>query len=486
MFYRRELNWIIKIEFFPKFHINFKIKNEMTKQPKILIVDDEKKIRLILSQILADEGYLVSTAENGEKAILTLSEVAPDLILMDQKMPGMNGIEAMTKIKAQHPDVTVIIITAHASLPLAVEATKKGAYDYISKPFDNDELLIIIRRALQHTQLTEEVTQLKQQLQEKYSFKNIIGTSSKMQRVFEQIARVCETNATVLVQGESGAGKEMIVKAIHYHSKRREKPFIAINCGAVPINLLESEFFGHEKGAFTDAKSRKIGKFEQANSGTLFLDEIGELPLDAQVKLLRVLDERKISRIGGHEMIPIDVRVISATNKNPEEEVKKGTFRLDLLYRLNIFTISVPPLRERKDDIPLLVEHFIQKYNQQMGLEVKNISQSAITYLQNYDWPGNVRDLENAIQSAMILAKNGVIRLEDLPIRLQGYPEMNDAELIENVGLEGHVRKMCSQIEKEIILKTLESCDHNRTITAETLQISRKTLFNKMKQYRLE
>jgi len=454
-------------------------------QQRILIVDDETKICNILKHILCDEGYTTKSVNRGEAAIEAVDVFHPDLILMDQNMPGMNGIEAMVKIKEKQPDSTVIILTAYGSIPLAVEATKKGAYDYISKPFDNEELLIIIRRALEHTRLTEEISHLKKQLQDKYSFKNIIGVTSKMRRVFEQIARVCETAATVFVQGESGTGKELIVKAIHYHSQRKDKPFVAINCGAVPVNLLESEFFGHEKGAFTDAKERKIGKFEQAQSGTLFLDEIGELPLDAQVKLLRVLDERKITRIGGGESIPVDVRIIAATNKNLEEEVKKGTFRLDLLYRLNIFNIIVPPLRERKQDIPLLAEYFIEKYNKQLGLHIKSISKLAMSYLQDYQWPGNVRDLENAIHSAMILAQDEVIRVENLPLRIRGYPEpLNEADLAE-IGLEEQVKQMCSKIEKELILKALEKCHHNRTTTAQFLKISRKTLFNKMRQYEL-
>ncbi|MCU0645894.1 MAG: sigma-54 dependent transcriptional regulator, partial [bacterium] len=253
---------------------------------KMLIVDDEQKIRLILTQILKDEGFMVQDVGSGEAAMETVPSFEPDLILMDQNMPGMNGIETMAKIKTTHPEITVIILTAFGSIPLAVDAVKKGAYDYLSKPFDNEELLIIIRRALEHRRLTEEVSNLKKQLQEKYSFTNIIGVSPKIQQVFEQINRVCATDATVLIQGESGTGKELIMKAIHYHSHRKDQPLITVNCGAVPFNLLESEFFGHEKGAFTDAKERKIGKFEQANGGTIFLDEIGELPLDAQVKLL--------------------------------------------------------------------------------------------------------------------------------------------------------------------------------------------------------
>jgi len=452
---------------------------------KILIVDDEKKICNILTQILSDEGYTVRAVGSGEEAITVVDSFDSELILMDQNMPGMNGIEAMTHVKEKHPDMSIIILTAYGSIPLAVEAIKKGAYDYISKPFDNEELLLVIRRALERNRLTEEISHLKKQLQEKYSFKNIISVSSKMQNVFERMQRICETNATVLIQGESGTGKELIVRAIHYHGQRREKPLVAINCGAIPINLLESEFFGYEKGAFTDAKERKIGKFEQADGGTLFLDEVGELPLDAQVKLLRVLDERKINRIGGRESIPIDVRFIAATNKDLQEEVNKGTFRLDLFYRLNIFTITAPPMCERKEDIPLLVEHFISKYNEQLGLKIKSISKSAMSYLRDYNWPGNVRDLENAIQSAMIVAQDEVIQSENLPLRIRGYPELTDETDFKKNGLEEYVKQLSMKIEKELIIKTLEKCHNNRTNTANILKISRKTLFNKMKNYGL-
>ncbi len=293
-------------------------------QFKILIVDDEKKICAILSQIISVEGYITNAVGSGEAALETVPSFQPDLILMDQNMPGLNGIETMAKIKARFPEITVIILTAFGSIPLAVDAVKKGAYDYLSKPFDNEELLLLIRRALEHRRLTQEVSNLKKQLQEKYSFTNIIGVCPKIQQVFEQINRVCATDATVLIQGESGTGKELIMKAIHYHSHRKDQPLITVTCGAVPFNLLESEFFGHEKGAFTDAKERKIGKFEQANGGTIFLDEIGELPLDAQVKLLRVLDERKLVRIGGNQTIPLNVRVIAATNKDLQEEINRG------------------------------------------------------------------------------------------------------------------------------------------------------------------
>ncbi len=450
---------------------------------KILIVDDEKKIRMILSQILSDEGYTVKAVNSGEEALSNVDSYDPALILMDQNMPGMDGIETLVYIKEKNPSITIIILTAYGSIPLAVEAMKKGAYDYLTKPFDNDELLIVIRRALEHNRLTEEIRELKKQLEEKHSFENIIGVSPTMQIMFSQMKRVCDTNATVLIHGESGSGKELVARAIHYNSKRKDKPLVSVNCGAIPFNLIESEFFGYEKGAFTDARERKIGKFEQADGGTLFLDEVGELPPEAQVKLLRVLEENAVHRIGGEEAIPIDVRVLSATNKNLEEEVDRGRFRLDLLYRLNIFTIKVPLLRERKEDVPLLVEHFMQKHNKQLGLAIKSISKAAINFLKEHDWPGNVRDLENAIQSAMILAQNDVILLEDLPLRVRGYPEVPQDTDVENIGLENYINQLTIKLEKECILKTLENNMYNRTSTANALKISRKTLFNKMKQY---
>lgn len=450
---------------------------------KILIVDDENKIRIILKRILSDEGYEVKTAECGEDALDETDAFDPDLILMDQNMPGLDGIETMCKILKKRPDMAIIIITAYGSIKLAVEAMKKGAYNFIAKPFDNDELIIVIKRALEHSRLTEEISILKQQLRQQYSFNNIIGVSPIIQRMFEQMRRVCDTNATVLIQGESGTGKELVAKAIHYHSKRKDCPMVSVNCGAIPESLIESEFFGHEKGAFTDAKERKTGKFEQAEGGTLFLDEIGELTPEAQVKLLRVLEEKAVVRIGGKETIPVDVRILAATNKNLNEEVEKGKFRLDLFYRLDIFTIIVPPLRDRKEDIPLLAEFFIQKHNKQLGLDVKSISKSAITLFSEYSWPGNVRNLENAIQSSMILAPEEVILAENLPLRMRGYPDDSNEKCVENIGLENYIKQLTSKFEKECIVSTMRKYNSNRTLTAEALKISRKTLFNKIKEY---
>jgi DNA-binding NtrC family response regulator len=450
---------------------------------KILIVDDEAKIRTIVSQILTDEGYTVETASGGDESVKIAGRFRPDLVLMDQNMPDISGIEAMTRIKENIGDVTVIMLTAYGSIELAVEAMKKGAYDYLTKPFDNDELLLIILRALERSSLAREVTTLKRQLRDKYRFESIIGVSPQMQQLYEQMQRVCDTTATVLVQGESGTGKELVAKALHFHSSRKNKPIVSVNCGAIPINLIESELFGHEKGAFTDAREQKIGTFEKAQGGTLLLDEIGELPLDAQVKLLRVLEDRRVTRVGGGTPIDVDVRIISITNKDLQKEVDAGMFRLDLLYRLNIFTLIAPPLRERRQDIPLLVEHFIEKHNRLLGLSVENVSETAIQALVDCDWPGNVRDLENAVQSAMILAGAGILGAEDLPLRVRGYSQVGEEREIEQIGLVGHVKKITSDIEREVIETALAQFGGNRSRTAEHLRISRKTLFNKMQEY---
>jgi DNA-binding NtrC family response regulator len=457
----------------------------LLKKPHILIVDDEDKIRKVLTRLLEDEDYHVKSVENGQKAISVLQSYKPDIILMDQNMPGLNGIDAMVTIKEKYPTVTVIIITAHGEVSLAVDAIKKGAYDYLEKPFDNDKLLLLIKRAIDHQRLTREISDLKRKLTEQKSFDSIICASEKMKKVIEQARCVADTDTTVLIQGESGVGKEIIANAIHQTSRRKEGPFVALNCGAIPITLIESELFGHEKGSFTDAKETKTGKFEQAKGGTLFLDELGELPLDAQVKLLRVLEDKKITRIGGVKPIPVDVRILSATNNNLEERVQKGSFRLDLYYRLNIFPIQIPPLRERKEDIPLFIEHFINKFNSELGLHIKNMSMQAIDQLVHYNWPGNIRDLQNAIQSAMILCREGTITAEFLPMRIKGYPLIDGTKLEFDSGLDENLKSINSKLEKELITEALDKCQYNRTEAANLLKISRKTLFNKMKQYNL-
>lgn len=448
---------------------------------KIVVADDEPRIRKMICRLLMDEGYEVMPVENGREAVEALLSFQPDVILLDQQMPVMTGVEALEEIKQISPNQVVLFVTAFGSISLAVDAVKKGAYDFIEKPFDNDKLLLTVGRAVEHSRMKGEISNLKKSLGEKKSA--VIGDNTGLKQVMTQVRRVAETNATVLIHGESGTGKELIARAVHDNSLRSQGPFVAINCGAIPFTLMESELFGHERGAFTDAKEAKAGTFERADGGTLFLDEVGELPLDAQVKLLRVLEERRITRIGGKKAIPVDVRIVAATNRNLDDEVKNGHFRLDLLYRLNVFTLILPPLRERKEDIPLLTNFFIRKYNRTLSLDVQSVSPEAISLLTSYDWPGNVRDLENAIQSSMILCTGGVIRPEHLPDRIKGY-ELAEAQTVS--GSSGNsIREINAQMEKELIIEALKKHNFNRTLTAEALNISRKTLFNKMKRYGL-
>lgn len=451
---------------------------------KILVVDDEENIRLILKSILTDEGYTVETARDGADALDRMERFRPHIVLMDKNMPRMSGIPALVEIKKSYPETIVVIITAHGDVTSAVEAMKCGAYDYIEKPFDNDHVLQLLKRADSHYRLRTEVDTFRQSTREKRSFPEIIGESTALKQVLDHVSSVCETNATVLITGESGTGKELIAKAIHHHSPRRHKPLVTVNCGAIPLQLIESELFGHEKGAFTDAKETKIGKFELADGGTLFLDEIGELSLDAQVKLLRVLEDKKIMRVGGHREIPVDIRLVSATNRNLQQKVEEGQFRLDLYYRLNIFTILLPPLRERKEDIPPLVEFFIRKHNPVLQTQVTGCSPEVYGALTAYPWPGNIRDLDNAVQSAMILAKKGDIQMKHLPLRVHyRKPEQEDPEPAAAPVL--NMNDMIMHNEREMILKILEKCKYNRTKTAQALGISRKTLFNKMQKYGL-
>lgn len=447
---------------------------------KVLIADDELRIRKIMTLLLSQEGYEVKSVTNGKEAVAEATLFNPDVILLDQQMPVMTGTEALDKIRLMRPNQVMILVTAFGTISLAVDAVKKGAYDFIEKPFDNDDLLLKVKRAMEHSHLKGELRQLKKRLGE--GERPIIGSEGGLRTVMEQVNRVAMTEATVFIHGESGTGKELIARAVHVRSKRSEKSFIAINCGAIPLSLIENELFGHEKGAFTDAKEAQPGIFEQAEGGTLFLDEIGELPMDAQVKLLRVLEERKVTRIGGTKQIPVNVRIVAATNRNLEEEVKQGNFRLDLLYRLNVFTLELPPLRERKEDIPLLTDFFIRKHNEALNLSVKSITPAAMDRLCIYDWPGNIRDLENAIQSAMILCLDGTIDVQQLPARIKGY-EQNDIPL--SLGDNNDIREVNAQVEKELIQETLKKFAGNRTLTAEALNISRKTLFNKMKKYGL-
>jgi DNA-binding NtrC family response regulator len=450
---------------------------------RILVADDEAGIRKVMRLLLQDEGYEVRAVDSGTAAVDEADKFHPDVVLLDHQMPDMTGMEALRQIKKKHPATVVIIVTAHGSISLAVNAIKDGAYDFIEKPFDNDQLLLTVRRAFEYKNLSGELI-LNKHSGENSSFPQIVGRSDKLQQVMSRVQKVAATSATVLILGESGVGKELIARSVHNFSPRADKRLITINCGAIPLSLLESELFGHEKGAFTDAKEMHPGAFEQADGGSIFLDEIGELPLEAQVKLLRALENRTIIRVGGKKPVDIDIRIIAATNINLEEKVRQGVFRLDLLYRLNVFTIQVPPLRERRDDIPLLIDFFISKYNRMLCVNVTGITQRAINKLTQYEWPGNIRDLENAVQSAMILSQNGIIDIDYLPMRIKGYPMSVEAELM-NENETDIIRKTHSATEKNLIEEMLRRCNYNRTLTAQNLNISRKTLFNKMKKYGL-
>ncbi|MFV1951357.1 MAG: sigma-54-dependent transcriptional regulator [Nitrospinota bacterium] len=381
---------------------------------KILVVDDEKGMRDFLSIMLKKEGYEVITADGGAEAIDLVKDNSFDLVITDIKMPRLDGLTVLSVTGERDPHIPVIMITAFASTETAVEAMKKGAYDYITKPFKIDEIKLIVKKALEKKKLEEENIYLKEELKEKYQFSNIIGKSEKMMKVYDLIRKVADSKSAILISGESGTGKELVARAIHYNSNRRDMPFVSVNCGAMPENLLESELFGHEKGAFTDAYRDKKGLFEIANGGTFFLDEIGESPLSIQVKLLRVLQEMEFKKVGGTKDIKVDVRIIAAANKNLQEAVAKGRFREDLFYRLHVIPIDLPPLRERREDIPILVDYFIGKFNKSGNKNIRGISHNALRILENYDWQGNVRELENVIERAIVLETSDIIRLENL------------------------------------------------------------------------
>ncbi|MHC1727128.1 MAG: sigma-54-dependent transcriptional regulator [Syntrophobacteraceae bacterium] len=381
----------------------------------VLIVDDERNYLLVLEALLSDEGYQVITAEGARKGLDALQEHDLDVVITDMKMPGMDGMEFMDRIRTQQPDIPVIMMTAFGSVEKAVEAMRKGAFDYILKPFKNEELKLTVRKAIDHYYLVRKNRQFARELQGRYHFGNIIGKSAQMQRIFQLIEKVAPTKATVLITGDSGTGKELIARAIHYNSPRKELPFISVNCGALPETLLESELFGHEKGAFSGAVSQRKGRFELAHEGTLFLDEISEMSPPLQVKLLRILQEMEFERVGGSHTLKVDVRVVAASNRNLKEEVANSRFRADLFYRLNVVHVYLPPLRERVDDIPLLVNHFLTKYAKDNKEERISLSAEAMKCILEYQWPGNVRELENVIERAIILSDRHEIVAKDMP-----------------------------------------------------------------------
>jgi DNA-binding NtrC family response regulator len=438
---------------------------------RLLVVDDEPSMLDMLTLLFADEGYAVETARSTEEARRVLAHGGLDLVLCDIMMPDGNGLDLLREIKTSNPDAPVIMMTAYTSTKSAIDAMKLGAYDYISKPFDVDELKIIVQKALERAELVDENVYLKKALEKKYTFNNIIGRSSRMQAIFSLIERIARTASTVLIQGESGTGKELIARAIHYASPRAANRILAINCGALPENLLESELFGHERGAFTGAVREKKGLFQEANRGTIFLDEIGEMSLTMQVKLLRALQERKIRKVGGNAEESIDVRVIAATNQNLEERIAKGDFREDLFYRINVIPIQLPPLRQRREDIPLLVDFFLQKYCAEMNLAPRPISIDAMRMLEGYDWPGNVRELENMIERTLALSHAETITTKDMPVQLLTHRKSH-AEIIslpeEGLDLEAYLE----DIRAQLMVQALERTGGVQTQAAELLGMS--------------
>ena len=445
----------------------------MNDQVSLLIIDDEKVVRESLTKWFREDGFIVGAAENAAEALKQLQARPWQIILLDIKMPGMDGIELQPRIKAAAPDAVIIFITAHASVDTAVKALKGGAFDYVTKPIDPDYLSHLVENAIKQRRLEGENQKLKEQVAEFAKGEAIIGESPAMQAVFELIRTVSATDTTVMIRGESGTGKELIARAIHSSSARRYFPIVTINCGALPEGVLESELFGHERGAFTGAQYRRKGKLELADGGTLFLDEVGNIGMKTQMDLLRVIESKQFTRVGGNEVISVDFRIICATNNDLEQAVKKGTFREDLYYRLNVFTIQVPPLRERKSDIPILAGYFMKKYAQAMGKPIDSISPEAMEVLDRYHWPGNVRELENAIERAMVIGKPPAIRPADLPFQ---PAERGDAPATGTL----------AAMEKSHIQNVLEQNTWNISRSAEVLQIDRVTLYNKIHKYGLK
>lgn len=443
-------------------------------RPKILIIEDERIMRITLEDSLKAKDYEVHSFEKGQDAMKAFKEDDYSLVITDVRLPDINGLDITKKIKEVDEEVQVIIITAFGTIKDAVEAMKLGAFDYITKPFSLDEFNLIVQRALYVKEIKEENIRLRKNLAECYCYPNIVGESKEMNKVFELIGKVARVNSPVLILGETGTGKELIASTIHYHSNRKDKPLIKVNCAALPENLIESELFGYEKGAFTGATRRKPGRFELAHRGTIFLDEVGDLPQSTQIKLLRVLQDGTFERLGGTETLKVDVRIISATNRNLHEEVKKGRFREDLYYRLNVIPIEVPSLRERKEDIPLLIEHFINR----IGKNVK-FTDEAIDALMAYDFPGNVRELENIIERCIALSEDDVIKKKDLPPHIfdkkqkEGFTGLTLSEIIQKA-------------EKEHILKIIKATKGNKTKAAHILGISRKTLWEKLRAYSID
>ena len=454
---------------------------------KILVVDDEESIREFLEIMLRKEGYEITLAEDGQKAKELLQKKSFDMIISDLQMPNMTGIELLKYVRQDFPEVLFMMITAFGTTETAVEAMKMGAYDYLTKPFKIDEVRINISNALRSKNLEFENKSLKKELGKEYSFQNIIGNSPAMHYVFDLIKRVSQAPTNILVTGESGTGKEVIAKAIHYNGPLKDRPFVTINCGAIPENLMESEMFGHKKGSFTGAIADKLGLFEVADGGTLFLDEVGELPLSIQVKLLRSLQERVIRRVGATDDIKVDVRIIAATNRHLEEMVQKGTFRQDLYYRLNVIHIKTPSLRERKEDIPILAHHFLKKYNDKLHKNISSISTEAMENLKKYDYPGNVRELENMIERTVALEAGATVLPESLPplVNTSSGRKLASSNEIEVTDDGVDLDKIIGQIEKELIIKAIHQANGIKKRASKLLNITFRSMRYRIEKYNL-
>lgn len=441
----------------------------MKKRPKILVVDDEDIVRESLRDWLDGVGYKVDIAESADKALRIIKKKKIKIMIADLIMPGMNGIELMKKAREIEPTISTVIITAHGTIQTAITAIREGAYDYVEKPFCPEKVELLIKNLVEHQNLVEENISLRRKIEDRFHFEGIIAKSPKMLKIIELVKTVAPANATILIIGKTGTGKEVIARALHHQSPRRNRPFIATSCAALPEGLLESELFGHEKGSFTGAVERKKGKFEAGDKGTLFLDEIGEINANTQIHLLRALEEKKITRVGGNEEINVDVRIIAATNRNLKTMVTQGTFREDLYYRLNVVTIDLPPLKDRMEDILPLAEHFLKKYADENNKSIKNFSDDVVEFMLNYSWPGNVRELENMIERGVILSKNTAITLDELP-----------QDIIHPTPAEG---KTVEAVTRNHIINVLEETKGNITKAANILGIRRMTLYNKLKKY---
>ena len=456
----------------------------------ILIVDDEPNYLVVLSELLRDEGFEVYTAPGGNEALETIREAELDMVISDMQMPVMNGMELLTKIKDIDKNLPVVIITAYAEVDKAVAAMQAGAFSYLAKPFSNEELVVTINKALSHRSLLRENIRLRQEMRQRNKFGGMVGKNPRMRQVYELIEKVAPTPASVLITGESGTGKELVAKAIHVNSPREEYPFITVNCAALADNLLESELFGHEKGAFTGAASMRKGRFEIADKGTIFLDEIGEIPLPLQSKLLRVLQERSFERVGGTRTMTVDVRIISATNKDLKEEVQQGRFREDLFYRLNVIHVALPALRERMDDMPLLVDHFVAKCAENLGKESLSISPEALRLLVNLPWEGNVRELENTIERAAILCNDNVIEPEDVQPESISVDSSatwtKDLDLFQLIPESVKLNDVLYIVEEKMLHEALEETGYVQARAAEMLGITKSLLQYKMKKYRIK